>query len=106
MIAITYQCRVGFNLLTARSHKLRNTEDRQVLLAPSQASHVGDNILFERTDRTKLCNEIAMQFFERSPIFSGKKRCGDIAPVFESGMNLLELNRHRYLSVMENHFIA
>jgi len=91
---ITY-FRVDLNLSMARLHQFRNTEDRQILLAPSQTSHVGDNILFVCADRIKLCNEIAMQFFERFPIFTGKKHCGDIAPVFESGMNLLESNRHR-----------
>src|SRR5215475_636172 len=87
--------RLVLDLLTARVRKLCNAKRSQILLPPNQASQIGDDILLKRADRRKFSNESAMQFFERSSIFSGQKRCGGIARVFESGMNFLKTNGHR-----------
>src|SRR5262245_23701013 len=74
--------------------QLRNAKGRKILLAPSQSSHVGDNLLLERPNGGKFVDQRSMQFLERSRIFAGKKRCCRIARMFESGMNFIESGQH------------
>jgi hypothetical protein len=53
------------DLFSAGARQLRNAKGREISLPPDQVSEVGDNILLERANRAKFCNESAMQFFER-----------------------------------------
>src|SRR5262249_8412645 len=62
----------------------RDSQRRQVLLAPKAARHGQDEVLLEGTVWCKFGNQSLMQLLECRGIFSGKKtQCG-IAPVFES----------------------
>src|SRR5262249_39322048 len=76
------------------SSKLRDAKRRKILLAPDEARHGRDDIVLERSYRSKFGNETLMQFLEVSPIFAREDSGRGVAAVFEGWMNLIYWSWH------------
>jgi hypothetical protein len=80
--------------LTTLSSKLSEAYRRKILLAPNEARHGRDDIVLERSYRSKFGNETLMQFLEVSPIFAREDSGRGVAAVFEGWMNLIYWSWH------------
>src|SRR5262249_11128112 len=76
------------------SSKLRDAKRRKILLAPDEARHGRDDIVLERSYRSKFGNETLMQFLEVSPIFPWEDSGRGVAAVFEGWVNLIYWSWH------------
>src|SRR6516164_5702770 len=89
-------CRNVFrsDCLTPLSSKLSEAYRRKILLAPHHARYGRNDIVLERSCRSKFGNETLMQFLEVRPIFAREDSGRGVAAVFEGWMNLIYWSWH------------
>src|SRR6516164_7492785 len=93
-------CRNVFrsDCLTPLSSKLSEAYRRKILLAPHHARYGRNDIVLERSCRSKFGNETLMQFLEVRPIFAREDSGRGVAAVFEGWMNLIYWSWHGTLT--------
>jgi hypothetical protein len=86
---------VGLSAIRFPSNALEQApqcETGKILLAPEQARHCRDNIVFERSDGAQLGNELVVQFPEGHRILAGKDASRGIGPVLKGGGKFFDPN--------------
>jgi hypothetical protein len=80
--------------ITTFASKLSQAKRCKILAAPYQSRYGRNDIVLERSLGQKFGNQITTQFLEGGRIFAWKDGSCGVAPVFEGGMNFLDLSRH------------